>query len=201
VLVLAGAGAGTLDPLGTALALGAAVVYSAYILIGDQVAGRMRPRVLAALVCTGAALTLSVGAAMLGELRPGELTPAGWAWLGCLAIVSTVAAINLFFAGLEHVGPTTASILSTVEPVVTVLLAFLVFGEVLGVVQLLGGALVLGAVLVLTRKEPFDEQATDGQGRAGRRGDARRRPRHRRRAWGGGRHGVRDGAQHARAAL
>ncbi len=46
-------------------------------------------------------------------------------------------------------GPTAASILSTIEPVVTVLLAFLVFGEVLGAVQLAGGALVLAAVLVL----------------------------------------------------
>jgi drug/metabolite transporter (DMT)-like permease len=75
---------------------------------------------------------------------------AGWSWLACLAVVSTVAAIGLFFAGLRRVGPTTASILSTAEPLVTVLLALLVFGEMLGAVQLLGGALVLGGVLVLT---------------------------------------------------
>jgi drug/metabolite transporter (DMT)-like permease len=56
----------------------------------------------------------------------------------------------LFFAGLARVGPTTASILATVEPVVTVLLAFLVFGETLGAVQLAGGALVLTAVVVLS---------------------------------------------------
>ena len=77
------------------------------------------------------------------------MTPAGWGWLACIAVVSTVAAISLFFAGLRRVGPTTASILATVEPLVTVLLAFLVFGETLGPVQLVGGALVLAAVLVL----------------------------------------------------
>ena len=38
-LVVAGAGAGALDPLGVALGLGAAVVYSAYILVSDGVAG------------------------------------------------------------------------------------------------------------------------------------------------------------------
>ena len=64
-------------------------------------------------------------------------------------MVSTVGAIGLFFAGLARVGPTTASILATVEPLVTVLLAFLVFGETLGAAQLAGGALVVGAVLVL----------------------------------------------------
>jgi drug/metabolite transporter (DMT)-like permease len=149
VLVVAGAGTGALDPLGAALGLGAACVYSTYILVSEGVAVRMRPTVLSAIVCTGAAVSLTVGAAVLGELRPGALTAAGWGWLACLGAVSTVAAISLFFAGLRRVGPTAASILSTVEPVVTVLLAAIVFGEVLSPVQLLGGALVLSAVPVL----------------------------------------------------
>jgi drug/metabolite transporter (DMT)-like permease len=152
VLVLAGAGAGALDPAGTALALGAAVVYSAYLLVGEGVAGRVRPTVLAALVCTGAAFTLTAGSALLGELRPGELSLAGWGWLACLGVVSTVGAIGLLFAGLRRVGATTASIVSTAEPLVTVVLAFLVFGEVLGMVQILGGALVLGGVVVLSAR-------------------------------------------------
>jgi drug/metabolite transporter (DMT)-like permease len=207
-LVVAGAGAGALDPLGAALGLGAAVVYSAYILVSEGVAARMRPSLLSALVCSGAAISLTAGSALLGELRPGELTVAGWGWLAALAVVSTVAAISLFFAGLRRVGATTASILATVEPLVTALLAFLVFGEVLGGVQVAGGALVLAAVLVLGTYGPRTrhggsrhEQTTDGQDRAGERGDPRRRPRHRGRAWRGGRHGVRDGAQHARATL
>jgi drug/metabolite transporter (DMT)-like permease len=135
------------DPLGAALAMGAAVVYSAYVLVSDGVARRMEPRVLAALVCTGAAVTIGVGAAVAGDLRPEALTAAGWGWVACLAAVSTVAAIGLFFAGLRRVGPTNASILSTVEPLATVLLAFLIFGETLGALQLAGGTLVLAAAL------------------------------------------------------
>ncbi len=114
----------------------------------------MRPRLLSALVCTGAAVTLTVGAALAGELRPADLSLAGWGWLAGLALVSTVGAISLFFAGLPRVGPTTASILATVEPLVTVLLAFAVFGEALGPLQLLGGALVLAAVPVLHARLP-----------------------------------------------
>ena len=149
VLVVAGAGAGALDALGVGLGVGAAVVYATYILVSDGVASRVSPRLLAALVCTGAAGTLTAGSAVLGELRPGAPTATGWAWLVCLAVVSTVVAISCFFAGLTRVGPTTASILATVEPLVTVLLAFSVFGERLGGMQLAGGALVLAAVLVL----------------------------------------------------
>jgi drug/metabolite transporter (DMT)-like permease len=145
VLVLAGAGGGALDPVGAALGLAAAIVYCTYILVSDTVAARIRPQLLATIVCTGAAVTLIAGSAALGELRPGALTLAGWGWLACLAAVSTVGAISLFFAGLKRVGPTTASILSTAEPVVTVLLAFAVFGEVLRPIQLIGGLLVLAA--------------------------------------------------------
>jgi drug/metabolite transporter (DMT)-like permease len=154
VLVVAGAGTGTLDPLGTALAIAAAVVYSTYILVSDGAVARVAPMALATLVCSGAAVTLTIGSAALGELRPGDLSAAGWGWLGCLAAVSTVGAISLFFAGLARVGPTTASILATVEPVVTVVLAFLVFGERLGDVQLVGGTLVLAAVFALNTPLP-----------------------------------------------
>jgi drug/metabolite transporter (DMT)-like permease len=149
VLVVAGAGTGTLDPVGAALAIAAAVVYTTYILVSDGAVGRMAPHVLSALVCTGAAVTLTVGSAALGQLHPGAVTGAGWGWLVSLTAVSTVGAILLFFAGLRRVGPTTASILATVEPVVTVVLAFLVFGERLGGIQLGGGVLVLCAVFVL----------------------------------------------------
>ncbi len=52
-----------------------------------------------------------------------DFGPAGWGWLVALALVSTVGAIVLFFAGLARVGPSVASILSVLEPVVTVGLA------------------------------------------------------------------------------
>ena len=63
--------------------------------------------------------------------------------------MSTVAAILLFFAGLARVGPSVAAILSVLEPVVTIGLAAAVFSESLSTGQLLGGALVLAAVLVV----------------------------------------------------
>jgi len=148
VLVLAGS-AGALDALGATLGLTAAAVYSVYILVSDGVTTRIAPLPLTALVCTGAATTVTLGALVAGDLAPGRVTATGFGWLAALAVVSTVGAIGLFFAGLRRVGPTAAAILSTLEPVVTVALAFVVFGESLGAAQLAGGALVLAAVLVI----------------------------------------------------
>ncbi len=202
VLVVAGAGTGALDALGVALGVAAALVYSTYILVSEGIAGRVRPQVLSALVCTGAAAVLTVGTTALGQLQPGDLTLAGWGWLTAVAVVSTVVAVSLFFAGLRRVGPTTASILSTVEPLVTVLLAFLVFSETLGTIQIAGGAFVLAAVFILqVKRSKSDGEAVDREGRFG--GGRHARGRARDRAWTrrGRRDRVRDRAQHARASL
>lgn len=131
-----------------------AIVYSTYILTAEGIVGRVGPLVLSALVSTGAATTLTLASAAGGDLDPGSVSVAGFGWLAGIAVVSTVAAVSFLFAGLRRVGPSAASILSTAEPLVTVLLAFLVFGESLGPVQLAGGALVLGAVLVLSARAP-----------------------------------------------
>ena len=121
---------------------------------------RVGPLTLSALVCTGATATLTVAGVADGDLDLGAVSPAGYGWLAAIAVISTVAAVGLLFAGIRRVGPTSASILSTTEPVVTVLLAFLVFGESLGAVQLLGGALVLGAAVVLTASARRSPQRT-----------------------------------------
>jgi len=152
-LVLSGATSGRFDWIGVLLALGAAVVYTCYILVGDRVTADISPLALTALVCTGAFGTFLV----TGFVRGGtdlHFAPVGWLWLGALALVSTVAAILLFFAGMARVGPSVASILSILEPVVTVIAAAAVFGELLTPTQWIGGALVLSAVVIVQWPTP-----------------------------------------------
>ncbi|HET7665305.1 MAG TPA: DMT family transporter [Mycobacterium sp.] len=147
-LVLAGAASGSLDALATAMAFGAALAYTVYILVGDRVGAGVPPVALSAFVCLGATCTYALASVIHGgpQLTFGA---DGWAWVTAIALVSTVAAILCFFAGLARVGPSAASILSTLEPVVTVGLAATAFAESLSPVQVVGGALVLGAVLVM----------------------------------------------------
>ena len=67
-----------------------------------------------------------------------------------LALVCTVVAVYLFLVGVKRIGPSQASIISTVEPVGTAILGALLLGESLSGLQVAGGALVLGAVLLLS---------------------------------------------------
>jgi drug/metabolite transporter (DMT)-like permease len=93
---------GAIDTLGVVLGLGAAVLYSAYILVSEGIAQRMPPQLLATLVCTGAAAALTVSTIALGEFRPGNLSLAGWWWLLCLAGVDRLAELGVrqFIAGV-----------------------------------------------------------------------------------------------------
>ena len=147
-LVLLVGGAGDLDALGVGLAIGAAAAYTAYILTSEDVLSETEPIVLSALVCGGAAFSFVTAGLVSGELD-FSFDGIGWLWLCSIALVSTVVAVVLFFAGLAAVGPSRASIISTVEPVVTILLAFLVFDERLSALQLAGGAVVLASVALL----------------------------------------------------
>ena len=148
VLVLLGAGGFSVDRIGVALAFGAAVTYTGYILVADTAVHRLSPVVLAALVMTGASAALAVRSIATGgiDLR---FESAGWVWIACIAVMSTVMAMLAFFAGLRRTGPSTAAILSTFEPVVTTALAALTLNEFLTPVQLVGGLIVLSSVAVL----------------------------------------------------
>jgi drug/metabolite transporter (DMT)-like permease len=159
VLVLVGAGAMRFDGIGVGFAFGAAVTYTIYILVSDTVVNRLPPAVLATLVMTGAALSLGVRALLTGGVDL-HVSPAGWLWILCTAVVSTVLAMLTFFAGLARTGPSTASILSTFEPVVTATLAALTLHEFLTPIQIVGGLLVLSSVAVIQLRTRADKQGS-----------------------------------------
>src|SRR3712207_18804 len=102
VLVLAGAGTGELDALACAMAIGASLAYTAYILTGDRVVAGVPPLALASLVTAGATVTFGIVLLATGGPDLG-FTGTGWGWLTAIALVSTVGAIIAFFAGLARV--------------------------------------------------------------------------------------------------
>jgi len=164
-LVLAGSGTGDLDALGVALGLGAAVAYAIYILVADSITRHIDAFQVSALIATGAACTLWAAGLVSGSLDLG-FDAGGWGWIAGLALFSTVLPISAFLAGLPKVGPATGSIVSTVEPMVSVGMAMVWFGERLGVVQIAGGALVLAAVVLLAVKVRGRVPAADAAGPA-----------------------------------
>jgi drug/metabolite transporter (DMT)-like permease len=153
VLVLGGSRVSGVDGLGLALAASTVVAYSTYVLLADRVARHFDGMLLATLVITGAAASTLTGGAASGELDFALGVPA-WATIVTLAGLATVVPIATFLLALPRIGPGKASILSSLETVIAVILAALVLDDGLGPAQLAGAALVLGAVVVLQRGGP-----------------------------------------------
>lgn len=149
LLVLLGGAIGAVDTVGVGLALAAAVLYAAYVLSTHGIGARLHPLTFAALVCTGAAISFTAFGTASGQLRPGDVAAEGWLWIGLIAVLSTAVGMTAFIAGVERLGPSRASIMSALDPFVAVIAAALVFGDRLGPVQLLGGLLIVAAVVVL----------------------------------------------------
>jgi drug/metabolite transporter (DMT)-like permease len=70
-----------------------------------------------------------------------------------MAIICSFMAMTLFLAGLRRITSSEASILSTTEPLFGVLIAALFLGEKLSMIQLLGGALILVAMILISRPQ------------------------------------------------
>ena len=100
-----------------------------------------------AVIVTGAAITFTLLAAVQGELALPD-SPAGWGVAVAFALFPTMIAISLFLAGLPRIGAARASLISTWEPVVTVVLAVILFGDTFTFVQMIGGVLILLAVIL-----------------------------------------------------
>ena len=146
-LVLGGStqGSGT----GLLLAFVAAVCYSGYILIGSR-----KHMEGDAVACSTVVLsTAAVCCFALSFMQGGQHwpnSPASWAATVGVAVFGTAVAIAAFVAGLKRIGPTQAAVLSTLEPVVTVILGVVFLREQLTVSAAACGCLILAAAIVLT---------------------------------------------------
>ena len=137
--------------LGILLAIGAAAIYSVYIIVGTGVMKKVSAMPSSTVIFASAGLVYGVLTAFKGPHWPA--TGSGWLTVAATVLIATVIPVVTFLAGLKRIGPTDASMLSTLEPVVTVLLAALLFQEKLQPITLLGGGLILAAVILLTRSE------------------------------------------------
>lgn len=137
------------SPVGIAFGLGAALIYSVYIAVGTKLTPQAGALPSATVVMLGGALTFLLVSLWQAPVMPHS--PLGWMAIAAIGIMCSVIAALAFFAGLARVGASEAAMLSTFEPVVTVVLAACLLGERLSVSQCLGGAVIIAAVLLLAK--------------------------------------------------
>ena len=148
----------TLDGLGVAAGLLAAVALSVYYLMGERLVVRRDP---ISVVCFGLGFASLTWAILLpwwsfptGELHVDAVLPhsLGTVPVGVLAlwgiVLGTIVPFSLSIGALKHLPATTVGIVATFEPVAAAVIAWAWLGEALVAVQILGGVVVLGGILL-----------------------------------------------------
>lgn len=136
---------------GVALGLGAAVGYTLFNLLSHRwLPGRSRLTMMAYTFGI-AALLPAIGTIVsegMAGLSPAPWTGVTWTLLGAIVLVPTFAAVVLYLEGIRGLGPSQAAIVSTLEPVFTIALAWLFLDQqALTPLQFVGVALVIGGVV------------------------------------------------------
>ena len=146
--IMVGAPTGKLNPVGVALALASALLYSAYLPTLGQIQLGVPAFLATFLLISGAAIAFALSALVAGELFLPRSTVV-WANILLLTFVSTVVAFWSLIKGLSVLGPVRTAIIATVEPFFTAVLGVLVLGNQLTTSTLIGGVLIATAVLVI----------------------------------------------------
>ena len=134
------------DLIGIAFGLGAAALYATVVLLNKfikKVEGIHRTflQFLAAVV------VLVPYVAFTGGVTLNVLNATGWVCLLIVGVVHTGVNYCIYFSSLKELPGQKAAILSYIDPLVAVLISVLVLKESMTLLQLLGGALILGFTL------------------------------------------------------
>lgn len=132
---------------GVLLGLGAALGYAVFNLGSHRWMGRTSRPVLMTYTFGFSAVGVSLLALAAGQsLSPADWTPTAWAMLAAIVLVPTFLAVMLYLEGVSGLGASQAAVVSTFEPLFTIVLAAAFLGERLAAWQWLGALLVLAGV-------------------------------------------------------
>lgn len=144
---------GTLSATGIGLAAGSAVVFAGTIVASKQVTGGLAwPRATLA-VSTGAFASYFVFALATRQLHV-PASGRGLLYAFAIGTLATGVALSLFMAALPRIGASRTALISTLEPVSTLVLGALVLSEFPSWLGLAGGAVILGAAALVALEEP-----------------------------------------------
>jgi O-acetylserine/cysteine efflux transporter len=144
---------GTTPLLGAALALCAVTCSSASALPIRSLLSRYTAwRILTYELLVGSALLLPFALPSLASQDFGHVSVAGWAAFGYSVIFTALLTNLLYFTAIGRVGPSRAAIFGYLQSFLAVLLAVLLLGESVLPLQLVGGLVVVGSVVVSRRR-------------------------------------------------
>ena len=141
-----------LDTIGVIAALLAAFSFAFYNLGGHSVLARYdRWKVLTWVLASAATFWIFVNPPW--RILAAHYSPAQWGFMLIFSMVSVLGPFSCYFAGLQHLEPTRAVVVSCLEPVFSIVIAAIALGELLRPLQALGIVVVLVAIVLIQLPE------------------------------------------------
>jgi len=135
---------------GTLLVFGSAVCYAIYMLVGTGLTRRIGSTRFTAYMMLVATVFVLIQFVIMRPLSALDLPPIIYLYSVGLAVFSTAAPVWMMAEALKRIGASDASMIGTVGPVVTIFLGVVFLGEQVSALQLIGAALVLGGVAMIS---------------------------------------------------
>jgi drug/metabolite transporter (DMT)-like permease len=153
-LVVRAYDASALDAVGVAAAFGAALTFAFYM-VGSERAGHRHAAVTTLFWSFGFATVFWALVAPWWSFPFADLDSTKNVLLAAgVVVIGTLLPFICMVAALRHIPAPRAAIVATLEPVLAALFAWVLLGEELAAVQLVGGAAVLGAVVWVQSHRP-----------------------------------------------
>jgi len=150
IYLLVGNGSLALNFKGIGFALVSGFFYAYYIVgVSHSEVSKIDNYVLTFYLASIAAISLFIMGMINGQLNFNIQAYSVLASSG-IALVSTVLALTMFLKGVKIIGPSSAAILSTLEPIVSIILGVLILKEELSFSIISGCILILFSVIILT---------------------------------------------------
>ena len=147
-----------LDGPGVVAALLAAFSFTFYNIGGHSILARY-DRWTVLLYTIGSASIFWIFVNTPWKIAAARYSGGQWLFLLFFSLLSVLAPFSFYFAGLQHLEPTRAIVVSCLEPVFSIVIAALTLGEVMRPLQTLGIIFVLAAILLVQRSDVKTEEA------------------------------------------
>jgi drug/metabolite transporter (DMT)-like permease len=152
-----GGGSGQVSAVGVVIILAAAVMWALGTIMTRRVTIPSSPALASGmeLLCGGLALlVLAAAGGEFGSLHLAEVSLRSWFALAYLIVIGSIVAFSAYGIAVRSLPTATVATYAYVNPVIAVLLGTLILNERLTPAMFGGGALIVGAVVLVVRRSP-----------------------------------------------
>lgn len=154
-------GGGDNSGIGIAIAMASSVTYSFYcIYLQNSSAGKIPALLMIFYLNIIATVSLGTLAAVTGNFTL-EIETGGWIACAILSVFSTFVGVYGFTLGVKYIGAQNSTILSTLEPVTSIIVGAIAYNEGFTFKTVLGSVLILSTTVIIARAEGFRKQVKD----------------------------------------